>query len=556
MKIIFTVLFLCLCCSLKAQVFSGSKVIYLDNGKTDSLVRAKYHDQLNSSYYVFLYPLYGAVTTYAPQIIKEYNALKDFKIRKCDEDILFVFDNNSGISERQIRQYMKETFLLDESGLNSIKFIVDETLYHQLNFGGELAKLLYINRSKLAYKNDCKLNSIADQFLPHEMFSITPESKTALNMDSLLVLEKDNLSAYKEGHLLLLSEVKNLILDIDTKNGNVKKVEIPAVDATELYGKLIAHGDTQKYNFAKRYNYLSVNTNRKSFAVNAINYQDGFIYAFFTLEAYERNPGEYKFLDDNGKRTSFRKGIPILTAYYGLMRIDAAGNCSFYEIENITYNKKIEKYPRFASGSRISHDTIFTTNLYSPALNDTNKAISAFKLGPAELSYIGDLKGATSAKMQSKLSYNNIKNFFIDINHTSYYAYDVSGDIYNLKTGKVRSSFFGDGITPNKKETFKNYMEEDKPVNFNYDIHAVSTIFNGNYLIAYYTYNGSPVFEIKDKYLDTQEVMSAKNIAGFENYISSKYTKSICFSGDHVYYISIEKGTYYLNEFRISQKCQ
>lgn len=555
MKLFYTFLFLFCAYSATAQVYDGSKIIYLDNGQADSIIRVKYHGQLSTSYYVFLYPLYGAVTTYAPQIIKEYRALENFKIRKCNENVLFVFNNNSGISKKQISKYMKETFLFSDADLNAVRFIVDDSLYEHLNFGGELAKLLYINRSKLAYRNDCKLNSITDIFLPHEELSIAFESKTRLDIDTFLVLEKDNLTKYKNGHLLLLTDVKDLILDIDVSTGTVKKIEIPKVDAVELYCNLIAHGDTQKCNFARRYDHLSLATNRKTFCVNSVNYENGSIYAFFTLEAYEKNPYEYKFLDDNGKRSSFAKGIPILTAYYGLLKIGDNSKTVFYEIENITYNKKIEKYPRFSSGVKISNDTIFTTNLYSPATNDTNRAISFFRLGQNKLAYTGDLRGRTTSAMQNKLSYNNLKNFFFDINNSSYYAYDISGDIYNLNTGSVRSSFFGDGITPAKKEVFKTYIEEEKQANFNFDIQSLASILNGEYLIAYYSYNGQPLFEIKDKYFYTKDLISAKKIAGFGNYLVSKYRNSICIADDHIYYISIEDDNYYLNNFKISLAC-
>lgn len=537
------------------QAYDASPIIYLDNSETDSLIRNKLDISLSSSYYVFLYPLYGAVTTFAPQIIKEYSALKQFNIRKCNEDVLIIFDNTSGLAESKIRRYMKEAFLLSEEDLKKINFVVDNELYHRLNFGGELAKLFYICRSRVAYRKDCKLNSIADEFLPHEQFTVSFESKIKLDFDSMLILEKDNLTTYSDGHLLLLSEIEGNLLDIDVATGNVRTIDLPIVDPELLYCDLIAHSDSQKCDFAKKYHYLSRATNRKTFAVNSVFFQNGYINAFFTIEAYENNSSIYKFLDDNGKWTTFDKGIPILTAYYGLLRIDSNNNAAFIEIENISFNKDIEKYPRFANGVRISEDTFFTTNLYSPT-NNKNKSISTFTLKGRNLRFSGDLSGRVSSSLQNKLSYNNIKNFFFDLNDNSYYVYDVAGYVFDLYSGEVQATLFGDGITPNKQESYKTYIEEEKQVNLNYDIHAIGKIFNGEYLIAYYLYNGNPVFEIKDKYLSTQDVIWAKDIPMFQHYAAAKNRKSICFAGNRVHYISLEDDIYYLNTFVVSLTCK
>jgi hypothetical protein len=542
-------------------LLAGGEINYIDKGRTDSLIRSKYPGlPLSESYYVFLYPLLGATTTFAPPIIKEYKNLTTDGVKKCDEDILFIFKNNGGIAEHLIPEYFKQVFLMNDEQIKGIRYIVDDNLYDQLNLGGELAKLLYVYRSKLVYHKTCKLHGINSVALPHEAFNIKPGSKTEINGDSIMLLERDPLTRYKPGKLLLLTDVKDMLLEIDIKTAQIThSFSLRNFDPTAFYCRYIARGDTARCNFAASYSERLKSSNRKSLDIMKVVYNYPYIYCFVSVEAFERNKGIYAMHNDENKRVTIKNNESTLTAYGVMLKLDSNFNLvKAVPVQDLAYHKKgiFSTYVVFDEGFAINQTgNVIAQNVFVPTPHVPKPALSSFAFTDTLLRFDFNLKPLASHNEQDKCTSQSLKTFFYSAAGQSYFSYDVFGNIYDLNTGKIVSRLRGDGSEPYKKEVYHAHVEQVFAEKSNYNIHDISGIYGGKYLAAIYRFKGKPILEIKDERLGTVDVIELRKIPGLDKYFRNINRNDILIQDDSLYFISLEHDKYFLNTYLINKAC-
>src|SRR5690606_37564719 len=100
--------------------------------------------------------LCGATTTFAPQAIKAMKDLTMYPVRKCDEDILFVFGNRGGILESRIEDYFRTVFLWSDWQINKVKYVFDDELFEVLNSKDGLTRMLYLYNGAILYNKVVK----------------------------------------------------------------------------------------------------------------------------------------------------------------------------------------------------------------------------------------------------------------------------------------------------------------------------------------------------------------------------------------------------------------
>lgn len=531
---------------------------FLDFGQADSLIRKAHPElKLSSSYYIFLYPMVGAATTFAPQVIKEMRALNELGIRRSKEDILFIFMNEQGLNPQLIPNYLKEVLLLDEDALKSIKFIVNDQVYHALN-QGELAKLLYIYRSKLVYKRPCKLYGILEKPVPHEIIDLEELPKLQISADSILLLGTDKLISYQTNRLLLQTDIKDALLELNPNTGKMgQSFSLKNYDPTEVYCQLFA-SDSAACAYARQHYPQLKQSNRQALNIYTIKYFDHKIYALVSIEAFEKLKHKYTYWNDEGVKKTKAKETPILSAFGAMMVLDTNFQVlELYRIDDKGSKAKFRlKYPGFDVGFFLSSPTeLYTTNGYLlvlPFLSKRSIAKFTFSKERKEIRFAGNLKGKTSQKTQNKLAFQNLKTFFYSLDGNTYYSYDVYGDIYDLNTGKKASSFTGDGRPPYKKEVYRKFAEDDFEEKLNFEIHAIQPVFDGQFLAAVYKYQNRLILEIKTSSLETVDIIDLSQIPAFENYLSVPYKNNICINNNHLYYLSMDQGKYFLNTFKLN----
>ena len=160
----------------------------------DSFIRVVHPEiHLSTNFHLFTYPLAGATTTFAPQIIKGMKEITTFPIKRCDEDILFVFDDRGAIAHERIIDYFKKVFLWGDWQINQIKYVFDNQLFSIINKGGELVQQLYFYNGLIQYNKVVKLHSIQEKEIQHAKFSVADEKIIKILDTSTIYQTRDDL---------------------------------------------------------------------------------------------------------------------------------------------------------------------------------------------------------------------------------------------------------------------------------------------------------------------------------------------------------------------------
>jgi len=514
----------------------------------DSSIRIKFSD-LHSSYFVISYPICGAVTSWGNQLYATYQ-----RIKKRNQEIVLIISNEGGIRKKDINTYLLKVLKATKEEVSKIKVIWDNDLYDEIQQGRDLVRLIYIFRNNVFYDEAQKFKSVSNVGLPKEKLSIVPNKEIALkNIDSFLIKKNDALFPYKEGHLLLLGDFTNSIFDIDLSTGNVT----PLLDFTkifkpyDIYNDFILKGkDSSKYNFAKKSNQGLLKENRQTIQVSNVKYQQNTLFGAFTIEVMEINDKEVKYLSDERETITEKIGKPTLRVFSFFFQFDP--ETKKIKLFHLNHPKGKDIFSGLDMGFYLNNDTLFTSVTRYPQPKIAKGHIAQYKIIKDSLIFDTFLKPDT--KEDDYFAYNNIKDHFFKFNESIYYTYSCYGDIYLIDRQKQQSSFFGNGHQPYKKQSYKQYSDDQVDEKINFNIQSISTLSDDNYLLAFYKYQDEYIFELKNRMFKTIDIVSTKNNKEFQNYIQDSMLFNLLLDHNKIFYLDIVEDELVLREFEATVK--
>ena len=516
----------------------------------DSLIRSNLKGNLSESYFLITYPVLAGTTSWAPQFIRIYNKIKNTK-----HDIVLVFFMDGGLRQRDIPLFMHDLFKLSYDEIKKIKIICNDPLYEILTEKRNLVRVQYYFRRQLYYNESEKWHKLNPNILPQEKISIKQTHKIKLTgIDSLLIFEKDPVYPYKKNHLLILSDARNGIYDINTESGIVKPLlNLSKIyKASELFCKYFANGDTAICNFAKENEKSYTDVNRKVFRIQSIYYLDNKLILPIIIEVVERGKDDFKYTNDEGAKKVTKAGKPALRGHSFIVKYDlSTGNTQFCKIIE-PETKDVHTYVHPSHGFYFSGDTIITSAQYF--YPDGKATLGLAKLIP-DSSYTYHFSNHILPEEKESgllIAGYGTKCFFYQFNDQWYFTNDYNEDIYLVGKNPVQEKFYGNGHKPYSEEKYAKYLEDTTKWEINFLFHDIKPILNNRFLLTYGTFKDEPTFEIKNRMLRTTDIIDAKSIKGLEKYFTCKFREDILIDDDKVYYKSIENNEMYLNIFSIS----
>jgi hypothetical protein len=550
------ILLLLLSSNLNAQLSRGEyfKEKYPDGSTLDAKVRTRFAGNLSESYFVITYPTIGASTTYVPQFLK---AMKNIRsLNKKNTDVVVVFLNENGLRTQDIERFIREVLRQNGAAYDQLKWVVDQPLYEEIVGERSLLRLLYFYRRNLIYNEAEKWNSIRSYDLPGEYFELQAPKKVALkNIDEALILGTDALIPYKNGQLLLTTDLKDEVLVVDPKTGAVEKL-FKITDyqqATDLYCALHAKGDADKCAYAKKYAEQWEKAGRQALNLRTAQYRANKIYGFYSLEAFESNESKYVFKNDENTTSTIEKGTPVLNGFGGIYVYDISKDqMQFYALEEPKGQKKNDEvYLNLDSGMYIDKEEHLFTSMSFYPLRKKTEDLAELELGADNIYRVRQfLPPYTDKKTEDYMGYNNVKDFFFLFDNTILMVYDAEGKIYQVGQEKPRSSFYGNGERPYAQQQYKVLADDQTPSKINFEIHAVAPVHE-NYLLSYYVYKGQPVFELKNRIFKTLDVVEAQHIPSFNKYSNSEINYNLLISDNTVYFLSVEADQVFLYQYEV-----
>lgn len=536
--------------------------VFVNAQNIDSLIRYR-HPELNLSnnFHLFTYPLYGATTTFAPQAIKGMKELTMYPIKKCNEDILFVFDNRGGIAEKQIDEYFRKVFLWNDWQIKQIKYVIDNEIFHIINNGSDLIQQMFFFNGKEQYNKFVKHHTINQKDIQHNTFSIVKQNPIKITKLPTILQTKDKIISINDSATLLNSDIEDRLLKVSLNTGEVlQSFSLAEYDNADLFCRYIANGDTAKCDFAKKYNRKLKDTNRKTIDILATVQYGDYLYCSVSLEVYQENKEKYEYINDEGEKISIPIGKETLTPYLILLKLD--NNFKILDIKKIDEEgylnvTKDETYFMFDLGFRfISPDTLIAQNTIFSKQRLVSQ-FSLFSMEKNELKWLTFLPNKIKEKTVDKKAYNNIASFYTTFNGKTYFSYDCEGESYCIEDNKVASKLSGDGIPQFKKEKYMEYAAVTvKGIKENYDIHAVATIQNGEYLAYIYDYQKRVMLlEIKDKQLNTIDIIRIDTDPTIRQYFDDAVLNNMTIINDTIYFITTDGKDYYFNRYKITKDC-
>ncbi|MBA3986958.1 MAG: hypothetical protein H0X63_10395, partial [Flavobacteriales bacterium] len=301
----------------------------MDNGQTDSIIRTYVDFPLSQNYYVITYPTAAATTSWATQVIQGYNMLVHDNIKQCNEEILFVFNNAGGFKKNYFPQFFKDAFLFTDKDIQQIKYIVNDTLYAAMEgIYSKLTKIFYVHQGSLLFQYTPKWHKINPTLIRHDEFEIQPLAPITIDEDTFRIRRYDELYPYKNGKLLISTDIQDCILELDISKGKIKKSFCSkSLDPADFFCKHIAENDIEKCAFAKKHNISYLNLNRQMIDVLMLQTDTaGNIYCLTTVEAAQINQKDYEGIDDEGNHRIVPKGEPRLSPWYMMLKLDSNFN--------------------------------------------------------------------------------------------------------------------------------------------------------------------------------------------------------------------------------------
>lgn len=535
-------------------------IVTLTAQRADELIRARHPElALSENFHAFLYPLAGASTTFAPQAIKGMRELNKPDIRHSDEDIVFIFSNEGGIAPGRVRDYLHKAFLWSDSQMQQVKYVIDDTLYHQLNTGGELVKQLYFYHGDRQYDKVVKLHSIRAGDIMHDRFRLSACTPVRIRDSTTLYTTRDPLYRLDSTHLLILSDIDDRLVKIAPATGEIiATFTLQDSDAVALFCRHIAQGDTARCHYAQRYAAQLRTANRKALDIMSIVIDDSSIYCFVSIEAYQPSPGLYTYKDDEGVKKTKKTGDPILIPYYLLIRLDNSLHWrQAIQLTDIPADKTghHEVYNTYDVGFGVNGSALTVQNTYYPAPPGKMPALSRYIIAGDSLRWSGFLPPRSTHSEQKKNSYYNLETFYFDFAGKSLFSYDHFGRIYFQEADGIAGHWCGDGSPPYKKEVYQLYAEVTvrKP-KMNFAIHSIGAILGSRYLAAAYVYKGkTSLLEIKDLNLHTAGTLRLDHLSVLQQYFDSHISSNLLIAHDKLYFLSADSKGYYVNAYEIKE---
>lgn len=524
---------------------------YARESNFDSLIRAEVNGNLSESYYLITYPVLAGATSWVPQFIRIFNKIKNTK-----NDIIILYYLNGGLREKDIPLFMREKLKLTDSEIGRIKVIFNDDLYNTISNGRNLVRLQYFFRRKLFYDEAGKWHDVASSYLPEEKINIKLTHKIPLKgIDSLLLFERDQVFPFDDDKLIILSDAKNEILELDINSGVVKPIIsiTKLYSATDLYCKYFSNGDSSACNYAKALEHKVTSIGRQTLKIDGLKKVDNYLYLFGGIEAFVQDKKDYTFKNEEGQSITIAATEPS-TSYFSLVFKYNLNTKHFevYKLEELPETKKSFPFIYPDCGFIMKHDTIIA------GMNTWHKK------GPNTLSLINLVLTNGTYKPASKLEPKEIKSpfladnfnksFFYTFNQQQYFSVNFSKNIYLVGRENPQSTFYGNGSAPYVVEKVPEFVEDTSTtLEMNFSIHDIKPILDNNYLLTYCDYKGQPIFELKNRMLKTVDIIDAKSIKGFERYYSNSFRVDLLINQDKIFYKSIENGEMYLNVFSITK---
>lgn len=512
----------------------------------DSLIRIT-HPTLKDTYYVLTYPLHDAVSSAGMQLHKAYHTA-----RNSNKEIVLIIQNEGSFRAKDIRPFLKKILKISDKEAENIRLVTDKTTYEYVMQGKELIRLLYVFRKQVFYNENQKLHSVIAENLPNEEFEIVMQDSVKLSgIENSFIKRNDVMFSYKKDHLLMLGDITNVLFDINTLTGEVS----PFFDIREyfepceLFYKKIANYDTAKYNFAKKYNERYIERNRQTLQLTNVKYQNDKLVGTFSIEIMIKNDKESSFLSDEGKKEVRKVGKKVLQHYMFFF----VWNPATKEMEKVAHilNQPFENtYTNIDCGFYYKSDTLYTAVTRYPAPKTPKHRIAMYSTQGEDVAFIKFVGPLTND--DELFAYYGTADYFNDFAGKLLYNYCCLGEVCEVGQEASISTLYGDGTEPYESISYKRFADVSNITQLNFRLFAVNPIFDGQQLLTFYQYKNNYVFEFKDKKLQTIDVIEAKNIESFTNYLGYKQGKKMIIQNNQIYFIDLINDEYYIKSFLIN----
>jgi hypothetical protein len=226
----------------------------------------------------------------------------------------------------------------------------------------------------------------------------------------------------------------------------------------------------------------------------------------------------------------------------------------FQPIDPLPKRSGEDLFERCDAGFKIKGDTLWTSLTIYPAPRKTRPSLLSYQLKggrwqplPAQLpnlrepEYIG-----------SSLS----KIFFFEMNASNYMLWNCWHEIFEFGRDAKQSSLYGSGEAPFPKLKYAAYSEDTSATQISYDLHSLSPIFGGDYLLTFYRYKDKDyIFELKNSLFKTVDLIDAKTIPQLQAYCRDIYRDNLLINAqdNKIYILKIVDNRYVLDIFQLKR---
>lgn len=547
---LFTCIFLLCTFTVYGQSITPSyRSIHTTSLDFDSIIKTHCTTLTSSSYFVITYPTVGASTSWIPQFLDAYNSIKD-----REEEIVLVLYNSGGYSPNDIPQFFQQIAGLSKAEYEALHVIINDDVYNTITAKRYLVRLQYYFRGHLYYDNAEKWHKSKTVLFPKEHVTLNTTNNIKLNKpDSTLIRLKDPMYVRDKNNLLVLSDAKNSLLNVDISTGKVEPLlNISSIyKASQLFCKYIVPHDTGRCNYAVSKE-KSVNaTQRKTISVDGvipIDQQTALLVV--NIEVLEKNTEKYEFKNDEGQATTFDIGQPVLNLYTLTASFNYfSGALSFKVMNEIESSDNHDYYIMLENGAMTTKTDITCAALDYGTSDSTT--ISIVKLAVNDSSLIPSLATEPQGIFDPKLDLFYTKTFLYPFAGQTYFSFNCSPNIYLLGRDKTQSKFIGNGEAPFTKEQYPQYLEDTTKTFVNFRVHTIQPILDGEFLCAYINYKNMPMLEIKNRMLKTVDIIDLSTNKDFVDYNSCTFREDILIYNDRIYFKTIRDNNLFLTSYEI-----
>jgi hypothetical protein len=376
-----------------------------------------------------------------------------------------------------------------------------------------------------------------------------------IGIDSLLIFERDAVFPYTKDHLLLLTDSRNIIYDINTLTGQVLPIlNLPAkYNAAEIYCEFFAKFDSTKCSIARNGETVFTDVNRKVFSVASVHFINNKLILPTGIEAVEADEKDFNYTNDEGVKKSIKAGTTSLRSNQIIIQYDLFTKQILINPIINHNSKERDTYILPHHGFYFKGDTIITstTNWYY----DDRITYGLIKLVPANGYYMPDRDILPHEKESGLLRAGyGTKCFFYNFNENWYFTHDFLGDISLVGRDPIQGCFYGNGSQPFAEEKYSKFLDDTTDWEINFLYQDIKPIFNNKYLLSIGTFKDKPILEVKNRMFKTVDIIEVKDIEGLSPYFKCQFRDDILIHENKIYYKCIENGEMYLKIFSISQE--